>query len=66
MASQTFKTKNRDYWRWEMEPEGALNRPRVRQFVWSRRPLKLGEDPVAYLAERVDVRTKLVGVLPIE
>jgi hypothetical protein len=27
------KTKNRSYWRWEMERESALNRPRVKQFV---------------------------------
>jgi bifunctional non-homologous end joining protein LigD len=27
------KTKNRAYWRWEMAREGALNKPRVRQFV---------------------------------
>jgi bifunctional non-homologous end joining protein LigD len=28
-----IKTKNRDYWRWELEREGALNRRRERQFV---------------------------------
>jgi hypothetical protein len=28
-----IKTKNRDYWRWEMEREGALQRRRERQFV---------------------------------
>jgi hypothetical protein len=27
------KTKNRDYWRWALEREGALNRRRERQFV---------------------------------
>jgi hypothetical protein len=27
------KTKNRDYWRWEMEREGAIRRRRERQFV---------------------------------
>jgi ATP-dependent DNA ligase len=27
------KTKNRDYWRWEVEREGALNAWRPRQFV---------------------------------
>lgn len=27
------KTKNRAYWRYEMEREGALNRPRAKQFV---------------------------------
>jgi hypothetical protein len=27
------KTKNRDYWRYQLEREGALNRPRVKQFV---------------------------------
>jgi bifunctional non-homologous end joining protein LigD len=28
-----IKTKNRDYWRWAMEREGAFERPRERQFV---------------------------------
>jgi bifunctional non-homologous end joining protein LigD len=28
-----IKTKNRDYWRYELEREGALNRRRERQFV---------------------------------
>jgi bifunctional non-homologous end joining protein LigD len=28
-----IKTKNRDYWRWEMEREGALKSRRQRQFV---------------------------------
>jgi hypothetical protein len=28
-----IKTKNRDYWRWELEREGVLNRRRERQFV---------------------------------
>jgi hypothetical protein len=28
-----IKTKNRDYWRSEMEREGAFNSPRERQFV---------------------------------
>jgi hypothetical protein len=28
-----IKTKNRDYWRWELEREGALSRRRVRKFV---------------------------------
>ena len=28
-----IKIKNRDYWRWEMERESALNKPRVKQFV---------------------------------
>jgi bifunctional non-homologous end joining protein LigD len=28
-----IKTKNRDYWRWEMEREGAFNSRRQRQFV---------------------------------
>ncbi|HET9641904.1 MAG TPA: hypothetical protein VFP68_00750 [Burkholderiaceae bacterium] len=27
------KTKNRSYWRWEMEHESAINRSRVKQFV---------------------------------
>jgi bifunctional non-homologous end joining protein LigD len=27
------KTKNRDYWRYELERESALNKPRVKQFV---------------------------------
>jgi bifunctional non-homologous end joining protein LigD len=27
------KTKNRAYWRWQMEREGAVQRPRERQFV---------------------------------
>ena len=27
------KTKNRSYWRWEMEHESAITRPRVKQFV---------------------------------
>src|SRR5262249_4327127 len=27
------KTKNRDYWRYELERESAINRPRVKQFV---------------------------------
>jgi bifunctional non-homologous end joining protein LigD len=27
------KTKNRDYWRWELEREGAVNSRRPRQFV---------------------------------
>ena len=27
------KIKNRGCWRWEMERESALNRPRVQQFV---------------------------------
>ena len=27
------KTKNRSYWRWEMERESAMNKPRVKQFV---------------------------------
>jgi bifunctional non-homologous end joining protein LigD len=27
------KTKNPAYWRWEMEHESALNRPRLKQFV---------------------------------
>jgi hypothetical protein len=27
------KTKNRFYWRWEMERKSALNRLRVKQFV---------------------------------
>jgi bifunctional non-homologous end joining protein LigD len=27
------KTKNRSYWRWEMEHESAINKPRVKQFV---------------------------------
>jgi hypothetical protein len=27
------KTKNRDYWRWEMEREGAFKTRRERQFV---------------------------------
>jgi bifunctional non-homologous end joining protein LigD len=27
------KTKNRSYWRYEMERESAINRPRVKQFV---------------------------------
>jgi hypothetical protein len=27
------KTKNRDYWRYEMEREGAFNSRRQRQFV---------------------------------
>jgi bifunctional non-homologous end joining protein LigD len=27
------KTKNQDYWRWELEREGALTRRRERQFV---------------------------------
>jgi bifunctional non-homologous end joining protein LigD len=27
------KTKNRSYWRWQMERESARNRPRVKQFV---------------------------------
>jgi bifunctional non-homologous end joining protein LigD len=27
------KTKNRSYWRWEMERESAINKPRVKQFV---------------------------------
>jgi hypothetical protein len=27
------KTKNRSFWRWEMERESALNRPRVKRFV---------------------------------
>jgi bifunctional non-homologous end joining protein LigD len=31
--SSWVKTKNRDYWRWEMEREGALQRRRERQFV---------------------------------
>ena len=28
-----IKSKNRDYWRWEMEREGALHHRRERQFV---------------------------------
>ena len=28
-----IKIKNRNYWRWEMEHESAINKPRVRQFV---------------------------------
>jgi hypothetical protein len=28
-----IKTKNRDYWRYEMEREGAFNSRRHRQFV---------------------------------
>jgi ATP-dependent DNA ligase len=27
------KIKNRNYWRWEMEHESAINKPRVKQFV---------------------------------
>jgi bifunctional non-homologous end joining protein LigD len=27
------RIKNREYWRYEMERESALNRPRVKQFV---------------------------------
>ena len=27
------KTKNRDYWRWAIEHETAINQPRVKQFV---------------------------------
>jgi bifunctional non-homologous end joining protein LigD len=27
------KTKNRDYWRYELERESALNKPRVKQFI---------------------------------
>jgi bifunctional non-homologous end joining protein LigD len=27
------KTKNREYWRYEMEREGAVNKPRPKQFV---------------------------------
>jgi ATP-dependent DNA ligase len=27
------KIKNRDYWRYELERESAINRPRVTQFV---------------------------------
>ena len=27
------KTKNREYWRYEMERESAINKPRVKQFV---------------------------------
>jgi bifunctional non-homologous end joining protein LigD len=27
------KTKNREYWRWEMEHESAVNKPRVKHFV---------------------------------
>jgi bifunctional non-homologous end joining protein LigD len=28
-----IKTRNRDYWRWELEREGALKQRRVRRFV---------------------------------
>jgi hypothetical protein len=28
-----IKSKNRAYWRWEMEREGAIGRRRVRQFA---------------------------------
>jgi ATP-dependent DNA ligase len=28
-----IKTKNREYWRWEMEHESAVNKPRRKQFV---------------------------------
>ena len=28
-----IKTKNRDYWRWELEREGALTVARTRQLV---------------------------------
>jgi hypothetical protein len=27
------KTKNRSYWRWEIERENAINKPRLKQFV---------------------------------
>jgi hypothetical protein len=27
------KTKSREYWRYEMERESAMNQPRVKQFV---------------------------------
>jgi ATP-dependent DNA ligase len=27
------KTKNRSYWRWQMEHESAINKPRVKQFI---------------------------------
>jgi hypothetical protein len=33
MNSLPGVTKNREYWRWEMERESALNKPRVKQFV---------------------------------
>lgn len=28
-----IKIKNRDYWRYELARESALNKPRVKQFV---------------------------------
>jgi len=28
-----IKTKNREYWRYEMERESAINKPRQRVFV---------------------------------
>jgi ATP-dependent DNA ligase len=27
------KVKNRSYWRWEIERESAINKPRVKEFV---------------------------------
>jgi ATP-dependent DNA ligase len=28
-----IKTKNRNYWRYELERESAINRPRIKQLV---------------------------------
>jgi hypothetical protein len=55
-----IKTKNCDYWRWEMEREGALQVLRVRQFVEARG--RVGRFVLGLISQSSRQRSELIAM----
>ena len=63
-AGGWVKIKNRNYWRCEMEHESALNKPRLKQFVWPHAPEVAAAHRAASRRDRLRNRTQHSEIKP--